>query len=110
MTETVQEWKERLLKEQEDKKAKQLEDFAQRQKLNSLKEVCRVESFTIPDGEYYVGCPYLVLPEDKWEWWCEQDNQSFVDGHKVISTGGDGYWYLFDMNEDQTQEDEYGNY
>lgn len=113
MTETVSEWKERFLKEQEEKiTAKEMEEFERKHKANALKEVCRTESFTIPDGEYYVGCPYLVLPKEKCEWWFEQEAQCFeFDGHKVISidTGGDGYWHLFDRNEDGTEVDEDGN-
>ena len=96
----------------DERQAKAMERFAERQKLNTNKEVSRVESFTIPDGEYYVGCPRLALPEDKWEWWCKQKAQCFeMDGHKVIkiNTGGDGYWRLYDMNWNEMHSDDDGN-
>jgi len=112
MTETVQEWKERFLKEQEEKKAKEMDDFVQQQKANALKEVTRVESFTLPDGGYYVGCPSLVLPEEPESLWTEfyEKYESGLyerDGHKfiVIPTGGDGYYRLYDTNEDGAGED-----
>jgi len=110
-TETVEEWKARFLREQDEKKARDREEFEQQQKANALKEVCRVESFTLPDGEYYVGCPYLVIPDDGdylYDKFAEFDSGlNEMDGHKLIyiSTGGDGYWRLYDMNEDGAGED-----
>ena len=78
--------------------------------VNKLKEVSRVESFTLPDGRYYVGCPRYILP-DKQELIAEVYEYGpglhERDGHKfvIISTGGDGYWKLYDTNEDGTCED-----
>ena len=114
MTETVSEWKERFLKEQEEKKAKEMEEFERKQKANALKEVCRTEEFPLPDGDYYVGCPALVLPEDRFEEFCKEfdgDGLHEWNGHKFarINTGGDGFWHLYDMNWNNEQWDDDGN-
>ena len=76
------------------------------------KDVCRVESFTLPDGAYYVGCPYLVLPEEPESVWTEfyekyGSGLNERDGHKfiMIPTGGDGYFRLYDTNEYGAGED-----
>lgn len=72
---------------------------------------CRVESFTLPDGSYYVGCPLAILPDEPEEVldeFIEYDSGAYKrDGHKfvVIPTGGDGFYDLYDMNEDGAGED-----
>ena len=71
-----------------------------------------ITKHTLPDGSYYVGCPCMVLEEEDWNEWWQKDEECFeFKGHKVvsISTGGDGYFPLYDLNEEGTAVDQDDN-
>ena len=71
----------------------------------------KIESFSLPDGDYYVGCPSLVIPEELWDEFCK--NYLLDDGEGGIHTmndykfvtihpGGDGCYRLYDKDNPYT--------